>query len=197
MIKTLSILLCYLIFASLPVFSQNIELNNKQNANTSSNIKNIDCTDYPVVSGLERKAFGSTFLNENIYNRVNSLENEILGTTFPQEALCDRIDRIAKAAASSDEYANSDTSPRQSVYQTTLSSAMQTMSNSFNNNSSYNNQFNSTQNTSALQKVLNFAMPFINGSNNSWNNSFYSPNFSDNYSGIQNSSFGAGVKILH
>jgi hypothetical protein len=185
--KTLSIIACCIFFCSLPAFSQNYDFNNNQNAPSSYNNRNSDCTDYPVVSGIERNALGRTFQYENIYQRVSRLESNILGTTFPQEALCDRIDRIKKAASDGN--------------QTPLDSQMQSMLSSFNDNSSYDNQYStsSSTNSTGLQKVLEYAMPIVSqfiGSKYGYNNSNYDPGYSYDYSGFLHTGFGTGVHIL-
>ena len=183
--KILPVLACLIFFHSIPVFSQNYQSYNSRNSYTYYNNRNSDCTDYPVVSKIERNVTGRSFEHENIYQRVNRLESSILGTNFPQEALCDRIDRIKKASSSSNSY---------------LSSQCQSLFNSFDDNSSYNNQYyTSSQNQSKLQKILEYAIPFISemaGSNYGSNNYSYDPDFTEEYNSFRNTNFGAGVRIL-
>lgn len=172
LIKILSILVCCLFFCSIPVYSQNY-------------------SDYPVISSIENHVFGSTFQDNNIYQRLNRLETSVLGSTFPQEALIDRLDRIQNAVSSgSEQYHN----------QMPLNSSWQSIGDSFSNNSSYNNQYNpSSQNSSKLQKVLEYALPILNslaGNNNYYNNYSYDPNFQQEINRYQNSNYGVGVKIL-
>ncbi|HBG48001.1 MAG TPA: hypothetical protein DDW90_00510 [Cyanobacteria bacterium UBA9971] len=186
--KILSILTCLIFVQSFPVFSQNNEY-----------------SDYPVITGIERNVFGSTFQYNNIYQRINRLETAVLGTNFPQEALIDRIDRIKNATAGGNSYAYNSPSMQQYINQSPLGSSWQSIADSFSDNSSYNNQYyNTSQNTTGLQKVLEYALPILNslaGNNNYYNNSGYnnygySPNYTQDYSGFRNTNYGVGVRIL-
>jgi len=181
--KILSILICLIFFQSLPVFSQNNEYR-----------------DYPVITGIERNIFGSTFQNNNIYQRVNRLEIAVLGTNFPQEALIDRIDRLENAVSGGNSYAYNSPSMQQYINQSPISSSWASMANSFSNNNSYDNQYyNTSQNTSGLQKVLEYALPILNslaGNNYGYNNYGYDPNYTQNYNGFRNTNYGVGVRIL-
>jgi len=183
--KIFFLLSCALIFQSLPVFSQNFEFYNTQNAGSVYNSRNNDCTDYPVVSKIERNMLGRTFRYENIYQRVNRLESSILGASFPQEALCDRIDRLTKAV---------------SVNDSSLGSQYQSLFNSFGNNSSCGNQYYaSSQNQSTLQKILEYAIPFISemaANNYGSNNYSYNPDYTEEYNNYRNTNFGTRVRIL-
>lgn len=186
--KILSILICCTVFQAIPVYSQNYEY-----------------SDYPVVNGIERNVFGSTFQYNNIYQRINRLENAVLGTNFPQEALIDRIDRIKNATSGGNAYAYNNPSAQQYINQSPLSYSWQNLSNSFDNNSSYDNQYyNAPQNSSGLQKVLEYALPILNslagnnyGYNNyGYNNYGYNPNYVQDYNGFRNTNYGVGVRIL-
>ena len=190
--KILSILSCYLLIHSFPVYSQNFDNDNNQNMSTSYN---NDCTDYPVVSAIKRKIFGSTFQDENIYQRVNRLEKAVIGTNFPQESLRERVDRISKAASDEDSGEYNRPTAQQYNAQSPLTFPWKDTEDSFSDNSSCNNQTNNTfQSPNIVQKMINFAGSRFN--NNTFNSFGSDPYFEQEINKAQNLNFGVGVRIL-
>lgn len=192
-------LVLFSIYLSCPVLAQNyynytsnVPVNNYYQNNTENN----DCTDYPSVSIIEKKIFGSSFQNENIYQRLNRLEGATLGTNFPSDALCDRIDRINKAVIS-----NTRVSTQQYINQYPVSLPTQFSSYGYNDNSSYNNQYSGySQPSSGIIGLLqNILLPMLTnyGGGGYYNNNYmYGPGYAQDYSEFQNSNFGAACRIL-
>lgn len=187
--KFLPVILCFILYHSIPVSSQNY-----------SSTYNTDCTDYPAISKVEENVFGTAFPSENIYLRMNRLEDRLLGAEFPQEALCDRIDRIYKVASNGSSSAYDQTTAQNPDIPSSVGLLRQSLFNGYNNNSSYGN-YNSSQNRSTLMQILDMLVsPFVTelgGGNFSQSNGFYTPEYQEEIIRNQNLNFGAGVRILH